>query len=279
MIYQKATINTDIRYGYALSACSSNPEFHFHDHYEIYLFLSGNANVFVNELSYSLERGDLLFFNSNDLHKAINYTDDAYERYCIHFNPDALSIYCTEQTDLLACFKQSSSKKIHLSENELTKIVSKLEHMRAIQKNSAYGTDVLLVNTLVSLLIKTNVLARQYHDAPSSQSPTITNLLTYINTHIQEDLSLEQLSEVCNIEKCYLCKLFKTATGSTIWQYIVAKRIALSKQLLSQKNSSIQDVCFDSGFNSYAHFSRTFKSIVGMSARDYQKNISSILQQ
>lgn len=275
MKVMKAFIRYDILYGHAASVTSANTEFHFHEHYEIYLFMSGDITLFVNDISYTPRRGDLFVFNSNDIHKTLNHQPDKLQEcYCIHFLPLITSAYSTERTNLLSCFFDEARKGIHLSSKELESFCSKIEQMISIQKKEDYGSDVLLKTTLIELLVQINLLYQSGKTKSTQIKNTMVNkLISYINEHIQEDLTLEHLAQVVSVDKNYLCKAFKLATGSTIWQYIIAKRISLAQQLLVS-GESVQTACLSSGFNDYAHFARTFKNIVGMTAREYRYTYS-----
>ena len=271
MDQRKDVIKKSIKYGHSISTTSTNTDFHFHDHYEIYLFWNGDTTIYVNETCYKPKQGDLLVYNSSDIHKSINPTGKSHERYCIHFLPNLISVYNTKQTNLLSCF-HTENKIIHLANSDAVQIASHIKEMIALQGQSGYGCDILITNTLISLLVKINVLFQNQTRVPKPMHHTIISpLLSYINEHITDELDLDHLASICSVEKCYLCKLFKEHTGSTIRQYIIIKRISLAKQYLEQ-GQTIYDACFNCGYNNYAHFARTFKNIVGVTAREYQRN-------
>ncbi|MEG2350978.1 MAG: AraC family transcriptional regulator, partial [Hungatella sp.] len=92
----------------------------------------------------------------------------------------------------------------------------------------------------------------------------------YIDQHLSEALSLESISTACSLDKYYLSHLFKKETESTIFQYILVKRIAQAKELLSL-GSSVTEACQQSGFNDYANFIRSFKKVTGYSPGHFKK--------
>ena len=266
---RKDVIKQSIKYGHSTAPTSKASNYHFHDHYEIYLFLSGDTTIYINETCYNPKRGDLFVYNSSDIHKSINSTGKTHERYCIHFLPNLISVYNTEQTNLLSCFHMEN-KIIHLANSDVEQMITHVEETIALQEQSGYGCDILIINTLISLLVKINLLFQNQTRMPELKHHTIISpLLSYISQHVAEELNLDLLASICSVEKSYLCKLFKNYTGSTIRQYIIIKRVALAKQFLTQ-GQTIYDACFNSGFNNYAHFARTFKKIVGVTAREYQ---------
>ena len=93
-------------------------------------------------------------------------------------------------------------------------------------------------------------------------------ILSYINSHIGEPLTLAGLSAHFFMSTSYLCRIFKEATGTTINKYITAKRITLSKSLLDQ-GYSVSEACEVCGFNDYSNYLRAFTKAVGISPKKY----------
>ncbi|MDF2611974.1 MAG: rhaS 9 [Lachnospiraceae bacterium] len=83
-------------------------------------------------------------------------------------------------------------------------------------------------------------------------------ILDYINEHLAEEISIDQLSAQFYLSRYYLMHFFKEETGYTIGNYITEKRLLLAKNLV-QNGSSITDACYQSGFKNYSTFSRAFK--------------------
>ncbi len=253
-------------HGYSSKAMHN--EFHLHNCYEIYFFLQGDVNYFVEKSCYKLQKGNLLIFNSQEIHKVVSLSDAPYERIVIHLNPQIIQPLCTEKTDLLACFHNHEIGQNNitlLDETRTNHFLSLALQLIRNLENDTYGSDVLPMTYLVQLLVMINEI---FHDKKQTMtsilSTKIIPLLQYIDTHLTQDLSLDYLSKVMNLDKYYLSHLFKQNTGSTVYQYILAKRIALSKQLLLQ-GRSVTEACELSGFNDYSNFIRTFKKATGIS--------------
>ena len=98
----------------------------------------------------------------------------------------------------------------------------------------------------------------------------IMDTMDYINDHLTEKISLDDLAAELNYNGNYLSNRFKEHTGLTLRSYILSKRIDLAKSLLLA-GQSVSDTCLMSGFNDYANFIRNFKRQVGMSPGRYKK--------
>ena len=99
------------------------------------------------------------------------------------------------------------------------------------------------------------------------------SLLLYIESHLEEDLSLEDLSKEFYVSKYHIAHIFKENMGLSIHQYITKKRLALCRNaLLSEDN--ITDTIHSYGFKDYSSFFRAFKKEFGISPKEYREENS-----
>lgn len=99
----------------------------------------------------------------------------------------------------------------------------------------------------------------------------INRVLDYIDKHICEQMTLDELAGVANFSKFHFHRLFALFIGEPLNAYIMRSRMELSAaRLLSNRNASISDIAFDVGFSSVSTFSRAFKKIMGMSPSEYR---------
>jgi AraC-like DNA-binding protein/uncharacterized cupin superfamily protein len=266
--------NGDILAGIGNTPISPTRDFHIHDHYEIFLFLGGTVNGFVDQYSYPLQRGDVLLFNNHEIHKIINLTQEPYERLTIHFKAPLVYPFCTVSTNLLACFQNRQPGEHNLArmdEPVLAEYMSLASRLIAVQQNPQYGSDVLALTYLIQILVLVNELYSRTRSAvPSLISSHIQSAMSYIDNHLQQNLSLEHIAGELKVDKYYLSHLFKEQTGGTIYRYVLLKKITLAKQLLTAGNS-VSDTCYLAGFNDYANFIRTFKNFTGTPPGKYGK--------
>lgn len=96
-------------------------------------------------------------------------------------------------------------------------------------------------------------------------------LLSYIDLHYMEPLTLDYLAEFSNISKFHLCKLFQKYLGLSPKEYILQLRIENAKNLLRNTTIPANKIASMVGINDENYFYRLFKSKVGMSANDFRK--------
>ena len=163
--------------------------------------------------------------------------------------------------------------QIHLSPKEQNRF---MYFIHELHDDGGMGEDLLDQAIFLELMVFLNrAFAARCTDAaapapaPSSNyHAQVDAILSYINSHIGEPLTLAGLSAHFFMSTSYLCRIFKEATGSTINKYITAKRITLSKSLLDQ-GCSVSEACEACGFNDYSNYLRAFTKAVGISPKKY----------
>lgn len=95
-------------------------------------------------------------------------------------------------------------------------------------------------------------------------------LKRYIERHLSERISLDQLARSVGVNTYTCLRQFKTSTGETPFSYILRCRVARAKALLVSGNQTIEDISVLAGFSSHSYFCRTFKKFAGMSPTEYR---------
>lgn len=99
----------------------------------------------------------------------------------------------------------------------------------------------------------------------------LQNCVEAIQANYQSNLTLTQMAQICNLSPSYLTKIFKENFKTTPVQYLIKYRIEMDCRLLQRSDMRIEDIALQTGFGSGNYFSRIFKSVVGVSPKDYRK--------
>lgn len=97
----------------------------------------------------------------------------------------------------------------------------------------------------------------------------VTNVQKYINSHIEERLTLNDVAAVFGLSSNYLSALFKKTCNIGFSEYITQRKIARAKTLLLEQDMKIYEVADNLGFESAFYFSKVFKKVEGISPREY----------
>lgn len=270
-------ITPDFEYFHYIDRSSTEIDYHNHEFYEVYFFLSGDVTYIIEGKSYKLKPGDILLINNNELHKPLVFEGTLYERVVIWLNPSYLSRHGLYNTDLSLCFNSHSSGKSNLirpsaeSFHMLKKIIGKFENAC---NSVSYGSDILKDLYLMEFIVYVNkCYLESYGDIDHEGvefDEMVHNIIRYINENLNEDLSLDLLSEKFYISKYHLLREFKKHSGYTVYRYIRQKRLMLAKILLKE-GLPVNEVCVKCGFNDYSNFIRAFKNAYGEPPKRYLK--------
>jgi AraC-like DNA-binding protein len=247
----------------------------FHDCYECTLCISGNVSFQVEDYMVELPPSSLILLKPNQLHRPILCgMDIPYDRYILYISPAMLDSISTPQSNLADSFQFNRFRPKRLSFSEKEQLVARFEEsLQYILSPDEFGMDILIKSSLVDTLV---LICRLFHKVnPGSELPVIYSKLTayvinYIETHIHENISLDNLSAEVNVSKHYLSHVFKQETNISIYKFILKKRIIHASELLLLGQSPM-DICFMCGFNDYSNFYRAFFNEYGVSPREYQK--------
>ena len=99
----------------------------------------------------------------------------------------------------------------------------------------------------------------------------LNRVVTYIEGHLDEELSLTMLADVGGFNASYLSRLFKQIRKETISDFIQHKRMELARDLLTNTNEKIQEIALKTGYISPHSFTRAFRNEVGISPTEYRE--------
>lgn len=106
----------------------------------------------------------------------------------------------------------------------------------------------------------------------NQESDTLVDcILTFIEFNLEKQFTIEWLSREYSTNRTTLMADFKRVTGKTINEFVLDKRIDLSKQILAFTNISIEELALKCGFSSQSYFTRAFKKKTGLSPMQFRK--------
>jgi AraC family transcriptional regulator len=106
----------------------------------------------------------------------------------------------------------------------------------------------------------------------------LLRLTTFIEEHLDEDLSILRLASVAAISSSHLKMLFKQATGTPIHEYVIQRRIDRAKQLLLRQDRSLSQIALETGFAHQSHLARTMRRVLGVTPGELQKSHRALMR-
>ena len=102
--------------------------------------------------------------------------------------------------------------------------------------------------------------------------PRLGEITSFIQDHLGVELSNEKIAQVANISKDYVGQFFKSATGRNLQDFIEARRLEKAHSILRTVGGSIHEISRKVGFKDQAYFSKRFKMMFKINAKDVRKS-------
>ncbi len=255
-----------------------NYDCHYHDFHKILLFFSGDVDYFIEGITYRLEPRDILLIGAGDVHRPIIRSAAPYERIILYVSSDFLVSCADDKYSLETCFQKQlpirSSDRTDIPQDKKTEpfpvlrtssasvpaLFKLCEKLEASLSDREYAAELYSRTLLLQFLIQLNrsflTDSFRYIETGSSNRK-ITEILHYINEHLDSDLSIDALSRQFFISRRYLMQIFQQETGYSIGKYINAKRLFWARDKI-RHGMSLTDACFSSGFHHYSTFTRSY---------------------
>jgi YesN/AraC family two-component response regulator len=249
-------------------------ERHFHDYFEIYYLISGRRYYFIEDMTYAINPGDLVFIPPSVIHKTIEAGSNEHERILITFQSSYFDDLANEQGNILDDIFNSNNyiykfkpHKQNFIENIIKKILGEWEN-----KEKFYNLNVkaLLTELLVYSVRNIDDTNEAVGKCPEKYYK-VSKIVNYINNNYMEPLNLTSVAKKFYISPFYLCRIFKEAIGFSFNEYLTSVRIKETQKLLKGTNFKVINIAEMSGFGSVSHFGRVFKDLTGMSPLQYRK--------
>lgn len=242
-------------------------DWHYHTFHKIIFFLSGQASYAIEGQRYTLEPGDILLVGRGDIHRPEVAPGVPYERVIVYISPAFLRAQSSPDCDLESCFAMARREfrfvlRPAARGGRLAPVLAAFE--RALTTES-FGREQLSRALFLQLLIEVSrgVLDHDlsYVTNAVCDEKTVA-ILQYLNAHLTERISIDDLSTRFYVSKFYMMRRFREETGYTIHSYLVGKRLLLARELIAG-GGSITDACYQCGFQDYSTFSRAYKKQFG----------------
>ncbi len=248
---------------------------HHHDFYEINLFWYGNADYNIEGHRYRLTPGDILLISPKELHQPLSDLEsEGVERQVLWIDRAYLEGAAQYGVDLIACFDTTAPNHtncLRFEDEVVQRIASLMERVMQENASDEFGNVMIAETALLQIMVYINRLARrsnQSSERTDRSGSLISGVLDYINDHYAEELTLDALATRFFISKYHLSREFVRITGTSVHRYIIQKRLAVAKQMLSEGRASME-ICQQCGFGDYSNFYRAFKNEYGISPKEF----------
>ncbi len=271
-----------VRYGVLSSYPDYSAVSHWHRDLEFILIKEGSMTYNVNGELLDLPKGSGIMVNSRQLHYGFSLEHKECEFICILFSPELLSGNEWFYRNYIESVTENIQYPyLYLKEEGWSgSIIEKLDMLyweAAAQKEKElpYFTLIDIFVSIMKILYE-NIGVKAYDTGKeSSELISLRNMMTYIEEHFTQRITLENLasSGTCCKSRCSL--LFKKYLSETPMTYITKLRLRKSLSVLLDSDKSIADIAYEYGFCGSSYYCEMFQKYYGKSPLKYRRAMSS----
>ena len=248
---------------------------HKHEEFELIVITEGNGTAMIGDYVGEYKQGDVYFLASNLPHwfrksqsKMIGCA------VVIHFTNSIFG-------DSIIAIPEMKNIAQLLQKNNGIQLDKKLQkditiNILEIEKSKGINRVIQLLQCLQKIATTKNykIITENFADNSSKINPAIEKIIDYSFRNYLNPITLQEIAKVAEMSIPTFCRFFKKNIKKTYFEFLQDIRISHACKLLNNTNKPIMDVCYESGYNSWAHFSKQFKTVTKMSPTSYRKKFS-----
>ncbi|MEQ9231567.1 MAG: AraC family transcriptional regulator [Cyclobacteriaceae bacterium] len=267
---------------FSQSARNTRPFWHYHPELELVYVNGGSGKRHVgSHLSY-FHDGELVLIGSNLPHQGFSDRLNGYRRETvIQMLPSFLGndfFNTGEMTRINELFERAR-RGLSFNGDTKEKVGAKIEEMVSLNpfdrilKLLSILNDLALSEEYLTLNAKGFSLEIQPQD-----NDRINVVLNHVRENFQHPITLAEITDKVSMTEPSFCRYFKKVTGKTFTRFVNDYRLVHASKLLVEKRISILEVCYESGFTNYSHFTKQFKAFAGKSPSQYRSERTQIVE-
>ena len=263
----------DLQTGFLYRYVLSDTEYfrpHYHDYYELFVVLSGNALHLINGSKLKLKTGDLVFIRPADTHDYASADGKPFSMLNITFTAatlEQLFSYLAEGFPAQTLLGAKLPPRVQLAAGELERLQLRMRTLGAIPSEEIAKRKTALRTLLFDLFTR-------YFSEYSADADQVPAWLEDLCQSLRRGGFVEgseQLFAMTEKSREYVCRSMKKYMGVTVTEYINDLRLSYICNMLHNSNHSITEIIYASGFNNLSWASQLFREKYGTTMRQYRQ--------
>lgn len=248
---------------------------HQHSEMEIIYFKEGSGKAFINNYVGEFDKGDIYFVGSDIAHSFQKSIPQSFVSAVVtQFREDFWGSSflnlpeCLHIKDLLHKAQQGIKLKSSAATEKIRKTIERLEDAKGVGRllNLIQCLQLINEHNEIELLAAAEVCKSDVR-----HQERINMVYRYTLDNYFEPITLEQISEVASMSIPAFCSYFKRSTRKTYIEFLTEVRIEQACKLLIDSDKSINEIGFNSGFNTLPNFNKQFFKVKKMTPSQYRK--------
>ncbi|WP_299060455.1 AraC family transcriptional regulator [uncultured Polaribacter sp.] len=248
---------------------------HQHDEIQISYIKKGKGTLLVGDKVSSYSENDIFIIGSNLPHafKSDKNTNETSKMLSLFFTEASFGDAFFELNELTE-IKHFLSKtlpglEIKTNKKNIIKNFLKLKDASKLERFILFLKILKVFSKAKSTPLSTFVYHKKYSDIEGKR---MRDVFDFTLENAYQKITLDDVASVANMTKNAFCKYFKKRTNKTFGSFLIELRIENACKLLNtDKDLSINEIAFKSGFNNISNFNRQFKMLKHMSPNTFRK--------
>ena len=271
--YKKSSTHVELeQYVYRLGIYHYN----WHRDLELFLLLTGKAEVCSGGVSRIFEAGDMILINANEGHTTMAPGGDTIAMV-IHLDPVSLKEYYSnvEYLSFHLCSQDSPGQRESFDKirRDMARMMLSFGQGTPEKKLLYQRSFYDLLYTIVSEFPPEKIRSAAFK-ANLKNMDSIQGMVKYINRNYHKKISLDSLAKERGYNPSYVSQLFKTCVGINFYDYLTRIRLREATLALSQSDEKILDIALAHGFADLKAFNTSFKETFQKSPTEYRKRLN-----
>lgn len=250
---------------------------HQHIEYELILFTEGHGTSFIGNYIGNFKTGDIFFLGSNLPHcfqKA--YKQLVTSAVVVQFRDDfwGSAFLQLPEAKKIRNLLNISSKGLRIKtalQNALTPMIKKLEQVSGFER-------IIIICECLNKIAETRqfetVSTQDIKELNARNRDRLDKIFSYTIENFDDAVTLDAIAGHVNISVPAFCNYFKKSTKKTYIDFLNEVRIGHACKLLMETGKSVENICYESGFNTIANFNKQFQKVKNITPSRYRKNFA-----
>lgn len=258
---------------------------HIHNEFEIFIVLKGSGIAKIKNKSYSLKEGDIFLINSGEVHSYMRdplYTLDVEDTDDVPlFLFVQISNHCLREyfPQIRTTIFNSCNLRDYLSDEEANSMINLLVQSAKIyfMEEPLYQLNVLsnVAKVLVSCYkeVPHEIISEAQKTNLKQKNLRVERIISYIDANFETQIRLQDLAEQENLSPTHFSHLFTSLFGVTFQNYVNIKRMEQCIRLMPNKEKTLLEISYESGFSDPKYMNRMFIKHFGYTPKEYRKRL------
>ncbi|QHW31645.1 helix-turn-helix transcriptional regulator [Paenibacillus rhizovicinus] len=234
------------------------------DFNRLYYMLGEGGHIRIGEEEWYPKRGQLVVMPAGTMLSVQTMEGREFSKFFCHFNARSGEQELFQLLETPSCVDVADSEETERLFGEL------VDHYYSSELTSMLRAKLLLQELLCQFLERGG--GAKLRQPANGSVDKVSRVLAYIDHHLADDVTLEQLAELAHFHPNYFIRFFKSATGRSPMQYMNQRRMEQAKTWMVTTEITISEAAERVGSSLY-QFSKMFKQYTGSSPSEYRKTM------